>query len=404
MAVEHLGDRLTRLRRLADLTPEALAAKSGVSADVVRKLEQKRKHSARLPTLHALARGLGVEVTALLGDPPGVPSNGDAEPPALIAVRRAIMPPLFAPPPEPTGAETLSLGLLRAEITDGWTLYHAAEFDRLMQVLPGIIADAQLAAAVGSAEERAKGQAALAKTLQLAGHLAIRMGKTDLALISLERAMNAAQASSDPLLAPMICNSVAWAYQRQNRLDDAERLAVSAADQVENAHGDTAEGLRVWGGLLMSAATSAARSGDYDQASDMMTTAERAAGRLSTLPPPVNGKMVSVFSRSSVRIERVRLAVQHARPEEALSLARGMRLSQDTPPSWRTWLLLDVARAHTDMGDAAGAVKVLEALRRVAPVWMRHHALAVAIVTDLWAGPARPPGLRKLAQFLGVAQ
>ncbi|MGP3922381.1 helix-turn-helix domain-containing protein [Streptomyces sp. 8N616] len=400
---EHLGDRIARLRRLADLTQEGLAERSGISADVVRKLEQRRKHSARLPTLHALANGLGVELTSLLGDPPGVPSNGDAEPPQLVAVRRAIMPPLFAPPAEPTGPEKLSMSLLRREIAEGWTLYHDAEFGRLMETLPGIIADARFAAAVGNADQRAAGQAALGKALQLGGHLAIRLGKTDLALSSLERAMTAAGESSDPLLAPMISNSVAWAYQRQNRLDDAQNLAVYAADGVEREHVGSAEGMRVWGGLLMSAATSYARSGDYDQASGMMLAAEEATERLAKMPPPVDGKMLSIFNRSSVRIERVRLAVQHARPAEALNLARGMRLSRETPPSWRTWLLLDVARAYTDVGDAGGAVKALERLRRVAPAWMRHHTLAVAIVTDLWNGPARPPGLRKLAEFLGVA-
>ncbi|WP_432123640.1 helix-turn-helix domain-containing protein [Streptomyces sp. C10-9-1] len=402
MASEHLGDRIARLRRLADLTQEGLAERSGVSVDVIRKVEQRRKHSARLPTLHSLADGLGVELTALLGNPPAVPSSGGAEPPQLVAVRRAIMPPLFAPPAAPTGAEPLSPTLVRAEIADAWTLYHAAEFARLMDVLPGIVLDARLLAAVGSADQRAAGQAALAKALQLAGHLAVRLGKTDLALAALERAHAAAGDSSDPLLAPMISTSVAWAYQRQARLDDARNLAVHAADGVEREHSGTAEGVRVWGGLLMSAATSYARSDDYDTANLMMRTAERAAGRLSTLPPPPDGRLVSVFSRSSVRIERVRLAVQHERPEEALTLARGIRLSADTPPSWRTWLLLDVARAHTDVGDAEGAVKALESLRRAAPRWMRHHTLAVAIVTDLWAGSARPVGLRRLARFLGV--
>jgi transcriptional regulator with XRE-family HTH domain len=120
MANEHLGDRIERLRRLAGLTQEALAERSGVSVDVVRKLGQKRKHSARLPTLHALAKGIGVEVTSLLGYPPGISSNGEADSPALMAVRRAIMPPLFALPPEPNNAERLSLPLLRAEIADAW--------------------------------------------------------------------------------------------------------------------------------------------------------------------------------------------------------------------------------------------------------------------------------------------
>ncbi|AFU62029.1 putative XRE regulator [Streptomyces phage phiHau3] len=400
---EHLGDRLARLRRMADLTQEALAELSGVSVDVVKKLEQKRKHSARLPTLHALAKGLGVELTALLGDPPGVPSTGEVDPPQLVALRRAVSPPMFAPPPEPTDTERLTVPLLRREIADAWTLYHDAEFGRLMTALPGIVNDARFTASVGSADERAAGQAALGKSLQLAGHLAIRLGKVDLALAALERAMTAAEQSSDPLLPSMISNSVAWNYQRQNRLDDATTLAVYAADRVEQEQTETAESVRVWGGLVMSAATSAARSGDYTTASDMMTTAEKATRRLSRLPPPVDGKLVSVFSRSSVRIERVRLAVQHERPDEALQLAKGMRLSADTPPSWRTWLLLDVARAHTDLGQAEDAVKALVRLREIAPGWMRHHTLAVAIVSDLWAGPARPPGLRKLAEFLGVA-
>ena len=400
---EHLGDKLSRLRRLASLTQEELAARSDVSVDVVRKLEQKRRGSATLPTLHSLAKGLGVELTSLLGDPPGVPSSGEADPPQLVAVRRAISPPLFAPPPEPHRAEKVTLLLLRAEIADAWTLYHEAEFGRLMEVLPDIITDARFVAAVGGDDERAAGQAALGKALQLGGHLAIRMGKTDLSLSALERAMNAAVDSSDPLLPAMISNSVAWNYQRQNRLDDATNLAVYAADKVEREHTTDASGMRVWGGLLMSAATSYARSGHYDRADEMMRAAEKAAGRVAKMPAPEDGRLVSVFSKSSVRIERVRLAVQYGRPEEALTLAKGMRLSKDTPPSWRTWLLLDVARAHTDTGNAEGAVKALESLRRVAPTWMRHHTLAVAIVRDLWELPTRPPGLRSIAEFLGVA-
>ncbi|GHI47208.1 helix-turn-helix domain-containing protein [Streptomyces albidoflavus] len=398
MATEHLGERL---RRGAGYSQEELAARAQVSVDVIRKLEQRRKHSARLPTLHSLASGLGVELTALLGDPPGAPSSGEADPPRLVAVRRAIMPPLFAPPAEPRGPERLTVALVRAELAHGWTLYHDAEFGPLMETLPGIVEDARLLAAVGSADERAAGQAALGKALQLGGHLAIRLGKTDLALAALERAHQAAADSSDPLLGPMIANSVAWAYQRQARLDDATALAVHAADTVE-PHTDTAEGVRVWGGLLMSAATSYARSDDYDTANDMMRTAESATDRLAKLPSSADGKLVSVFNRSSVRIERVRLAVQNERPEEALMLARGMRLSRDTPPSWRTWLLLDVARAHTDMGNAAEAVRALERLRRVAPGWWRQHTAAVTLVRALGDAPSPPPGLGRLAGSLGL--
>ncbi|MFF2060250.1 helix-turn-helix domain-containing protein [Streptomyces sp. NPDC058200] len=403
MANEDLGKTLRRLRRLASLTQEELAERSSVSVDVIRQLEQGRKHSARLPTLHALANGLGVELTTLLGDPPAV-STGETDGPRFVAVRRAVMPVLWGPEPEPPGSD-FSLDRLREQIADGWTRYHAAEFDMVMKALPDLLSDARTATASGNEDDRGAGFAALGKALQLAGHVAVRMGKTDLALTSLERAMDAAGRSSDPLLLSMIVNSIAWTYQRQGRLEDALSIALRAADDMVNAGRDeTADGLKVWGALTMSAATSAARSGDYERAAAMMETAETEAARVAKLPDSGDNRMVSVFSPSSVRIERVRLAVQYGHPEDALALAKGMRLSKDTPPSWRTWLLLDVARAHTDIGDAAGAVKTLESLRRVAPTWMQHHTLAVAIVRDLWALPNHPPGLRPLAEFLGVTE
>ncbi|MFI8220014.1 helix-turn-helix domain-containing protein [Streptomyces sp. NPDC085932] len=402
MANDDLGRILRRLRRLASLTQEELAARSGVSVDVIRQLEQRRKHSARLPTLHALANGLGVELTTLLGDPPAVSSTGENDGPRFVAVRRAIMPVLWGPEPEPPEAD-FTLDKLRGQIADGWTQYHAAEFDAVMKALPDLISDARTATAWGKDKDRRAGFAALGKALQLAGHVAVRMGKTDLALTSLERAIDAAGQSSDPLLLPMIVNSMAWTYQRQGRLEDALHIAIRAAADVKAlGHDATADGLKVWGALTMSAATSAARSGDYDRAAAMMEAAEKEAARVSKLPEGSDNRMVSVFSPSSVRIERVRLAVQYGHPHDALALAKGMRLSKETPPSWRTWLLLDVARAYTDIGDAAGAVKTLESLRRVAPTWMQHHTLAVAIVRDLWALPNHPPGLGSLAEFLGV--
>jgi transcriptional regulator with XRE-family HTH domain len=76
----HLGERLAVLRRAAGLTQESLAEQSGVSPDVIRKLEQRRKDGARLSTLRALAGGLGVDVAALVSDMPlptgPMPSSG----------------------------------------------------------------------------------------------------------------------------------------------------------------------------------------------------------------------------------------------------------------------------------------------------------------------------------------
>ncbi|MEK8109205.1 helix-turn-helix domain-containing protein [Micromonospora sp. M12] len=62
------GDNLARLRRAAKLTQEQLAERATLSVETVRKLEQNKPGSARLDTLHAFARALGVPTTALIGD------------------------------------------------------------------------------------------------------------------------------------------------------------------------------------------------------------------------------------------------------------------------------------------------------------------------------------------------
>ena len=81
-ASETLVDRakLAQLRHDHGWTQDLLAGRAGLSTDLVKKLEQGAKRSARLSTLAALARALGVPVGVLLGDesPAGESSAGPA--------------------------------------------------------------------------------------------------------------------------------------------------------------------------------------------------------------------------------------------------------------------------------------------------------------------------------------
>jgi transcriptional regulator with XRE-family HTH domain len=60
--------RLAQLRHEHGWTQELLAGRAGVSTELVKKLEQGAKRSARLSTLSALARALNVPVGVLLGE------------------------------------------------------------------------------------------------------------------------------------------------------------------------------------------------------------------------------------------------------------------------------------------------------------------------------------------------
>jgi transcriptional regulator with XRE-family HTH domain len=57
-----IGERIKRLRHDVAMTQDDLATAAGVSTDLIRKLEQGRRHTASLVSLYRIARALGVEV------------------------------------------------------------------------------------------------------------------------------------------------------------------------------------------------------------------------------------------------------------------------------------------------------------------------------------------------------
>jgi transcriptional regulator with XRE-family HTH domain len=66
---ETIGYQLRRLRRLRGLTQEELDDRANLSRDLVAKLEQGRRQTARITSLIRLARALDVELSALVARP-----------------------------------------------------------------------------------------------------------------------------------------------------------------------------------------------------------------------------------------------------------------------------------------------------------------------------------------------
>jgi transcriptional regulator with XRE-family HTH domain len=90
-----IGEQVARLRMLRGLTQEGLAAKSGVSVDVIRRLEQGARTSARLSSLARLAEALDVELSILLAGPvtlAGAGGRGEDPPAGMLELRRALTP------------------------------------------------------------------------------------------------------------------------------------------------------------------------------------------------------------------------------------------------------------------------------------------------------------------------
>lgn len=83
-----IGARIRQLRlaRSPRLTQEQLAERAGVSVDLISKLEQGQRHTARLGSLHKLANALGVEVSLLLARPSPVGASDQFPAPTMTGL------------------------------------------------------------------------------------------------------------------------------------------------------------------------------------------------------------------------------------------------------------------------------------------------------------------------------
>jgi transcriptional regulator with XRE-family HTH domain len=137
-----IGERIRMLRR-GVYTQNDLAAAADVSVDVIRKLEQGRRHTASIATLQRIAGALGVELAALLGPTRVTPATG-ADQPQVIAIRDALtsVDDLLG---ELDGADAPDLTELSRSVTYAWGLYWAGRFEPLAAILPRLLAEAAAA-------------------------------------------------------------------------------------------------------------------------------------------------------------------------------------------------------------------------------------------------------------------
>ncbi len=395
------GDRLKVARRAAGLTQEQLAERAAVNVDTIRKLEQNQRQSMRVTTANALASAIGIETTALLL---GTAATEATQDPQLLLIRQALVPANhFAPATDDDAEDTAPTpAAIRQSAEDAWTLYHAGEFASLSNILPGLIAEARVSAREHANGSTAAAHAALAKTLQLGAHAMVQNQMEDLALLGLDQAMAAAQRADDPLLAAMMANSVAWVFLRTGRLADSERVATATADGIEPTFRRSApHHVAVYGGLLLSAMTAAARQQRFDLARELLAVAQAAAQRIGE---DSTDRWTTVFGPTSVAMQAVSLEAAAGEWHRVLDLSQHVPLSGKTPTSWKVRFLLDVAHAQADTHRDSDAVETLRTIRRLAPGWMQRHGLAVAVARELLARKHRPTGIITLADFLGIAR
>jgi len=373
-----LGGRIREARRDRGMTQEALAAAAGVSVDLVSKLEQGRRQSARLTTLAKIANALDVQISDLVDGRDRLGTDRDGG--SVLAVRDALLSPSLLPGLDEADDDGIPTPLdeMNRAVHAGWDAYWAGRFGDVLAALPGLIGEARVThSALGAAAVHP-----LALAYALASNLMTQINRTDLGLIAAERAITVAHGGDDQLLWATMYAEYSWVLHHQDRYREAEQVAANIAERVEPSFRDDDTAIATWGNLLMTAIAPTVAQGN--DPADYLRLAGAGAERLGRRVPvyhtsfaPPTVAMQATYGYSTLR-----------EPGKALKAAERIRPGDLRGISWGAHLM-DVAQARFDAGHRRAAAETLLEAQRVSPVWFRHQRIAESLTREIRAAERR---------------
>jgi transcriptional regulator with XRE-family HTH domain len=391
-----IGERIRRLRTGAFMTQDDLAAAADVSTDLIRKLEQGRRHTASIGSLHRIAAALDVDLDELLGRenmPDAAPDAG------VVALRRTV-----ADVTDLLGdveGEPLSLRDAEKSVTYLWGAYWSGKWDQLTGLIPQALIGLRAALHAADPDTRPKAAEQLAWCYSVAAGTLTHLGHLDAGFMAARRALDLVAGGDDALLAAVLKGGVSWQLLVGGRFLDAQRVAVRAAESIE-PHGDVpAQALSVYGSLLVQVANAAARNRRSAIAGDFLESAREVAQRVAAdrmdyeIP----------FGPSLVTMQTVDVGVVTEDYPAALDAASRMPANPGLPLASRCRHLTDRSCAHVNLGQEEQALALLLTAEGMSPDWIRHQTLARSVIHDLLtAERRRSTPLRQLAKRIGVTR
>ncbi|KIF73960.1 XRE family transcriptional regulator [Streptomyces sp. 150FB] len=394
-----LGDRIAELRSRRNMTQEKLAAAAGLSVDLIRKLEQGRRRTARLASINAMARALDTEPSYLVGQPTTFEAGAsDGVPPSVLALRQAVSPVADLLDGDTDLDDPPSILELQASLLSTEAIRRDGRMGEIGALLPQLIRDARMAAHAYTGSDAAAANSVLAVAYQVAATTLTALGKEDAAFTALERSLLAIRLCDDPNLETMAASTLSWVFTKQGRLADAEHVAVTRAHQIEPGFRSSPEDLALWGVLLLRAATAAVRQEKHDTVTDLLRLAKGAAESM--------GRDLLVyatpFGPTNAGIAKVNFLVEMEKSDEALRSARDIPGIGGLPPTWRARFHVDRALAYNDLGKDRAAEGALLLAEKDAPEWMRYHSTSRRLVEELRGRASRKDAVLGLADRLGL--
>jgi transcriptional regulator with XRE-family HTH domain len=394
-----IGERIRIYRGRRGLSQKELAGLVGRSESWLSQVERGVRSVDSFSVLVDVAQVLKTNVQTLAGTRLEYAPNGDIQVDGLDAVSAAlaVYPALEGlPDPAPSSREDVERICEAAHAR-----YQAADYSAAARMLPSLIHTVD---GLVSASDRDGLRWALTmqhQTYVVTAKLLTKTGDGYLAWLAADRAATAATRLGTPALKGLAAYQVVCALLKLDRITDAERVALAAAESIDD---DTPLGISAQGALFLIAAVIAARRGDRRSATERLRRAQYLADALGE---DANHGWTA-FGPTNVALHQVSVATELGDAETAIRYAEQIDTSNlpEVLLSRRAQVHIDAAWAYSQRKDDAAAVINLMEAERVASQVLRYNFLARDIIRGLLRRERRSatPGLRAIATRAGLLQ
>ncbi|WP_129312299.1 helix-turn-helix transcriptional regulator [Streptomyces sp. L2] len=398
------GRHVKRLRKERGLTQQRLAAALHRTSSWMSQVERGVQPIERIDVLQQLAAALGVSVRQLR---PGAPlpasvTRAETDREAsddLEGLRRLLSghPAASTVFEVTTSGHSRSLSQLATEVDNVETLTLGGQLAPVSGLLTRLLPDLEQLVRVVEADDRDSAYLLLARAYQALAATLVRQDEADAAWVAADRAVWAAEKSSDPLHVCVGVLRMVEAFVRVERLGQAEHAAQTAIDALivlDQKNELPLRGISVLGSLHLALARAYARCPQRSKAHEHITRARTLADRVGWERNDFN----LAFGPASVTIQAVSVALDLGDAGEALDLGGKVDVTS-LPPEQQGRLLMYLGRAHAQRRHTEEALSCMLRADELVPEMMRRDVGAREAIRELVLinGPGAPPDLMALA-------
>ncbi|MFJ4702766.1 helix-turn-helix domain-containing protein [Streptomyces sp. NPDC088768] len=375
--MENLGAKVRHYRQRGGRSQAVIAGLCGISDRYLSLIENGRAEPS-LAVLTSLAAELGVPVGALLDGPQ--PGPGPVPTTVSTGVAHALM-----GHGRPRSTEAVAPAVLRERVETAWRAWQqsSTRFTWAAAELPSLVADMEHAV---RAHRRGSDETTRRETLRAAADLygllrsyCRRSGRLDLAILSADRAVRAAEDADDPIrMAAAQWNLAHVLLSQPDAAPEAAAVAETAAIQLAELPEDSDQ-QALTGALHLVQGIAAAQQRRWWDAREHVDRALVVALRVG------EGSNVqhTVFGPTNTALHRLSIEMLAGQAGEALRVADHTETTALPSRERQFTFTLDVARCYDLRRDDAAVLVHLLALEDLSTEDFRRSAPAIEMATAL---------------------